>query len=55
MSGLRLRSRLMHDGKSATTADAIRRHKGEASLERKRFLGLSEREKKELRTFLESL
>jgi CxxC motif-containing protein (DUF1111 family) len=53
--GLRTRSRLMHDGRSLTTTDAIRRHRGEASLERRRFLGLSEREKKALLAFLESL
>ncbi len=53
--GLRLRSRLMHDGKSVTVDSAIQRHRGEASLERSRFLRLTKREKAQLITFLESL
>jgi CxxC motif-containing protein (DUF1111 family) len=53
--GLRMRSRLMHDGMSLTAVDAIRRHRGEASVARKRFLGLSERERNALLAFLESL
>lgn len=53
--GVRTRSRLMHDGRSLTFTDAILRHRGEASLERKRFLGLTEHEKAQLLAFLRSL
>ncbi len=53
--GVRTRSRLMHDGKSLTFTDAILRHRGEASLERKKFLDLTARQKRQLITFLRSL
>jgi len=53
--GVRTRSRLMHDGQSLTFTDAILRHRGEASKERKKFLGLKEKEKKQLLAFLKSL
>ena len=53
--GVRIRSRLMHDGVSPTLRDAILRHRGEASLERRRFLALSDREKQRLIAFLRSL
>jgi CxxC motif-containing protein (DUF1111 family) len=53
--GVRTRSRLMHDGKSLTFTDAILRHRGEASLERKKFLALTDRQKRQLLTFLRSL
>jgi CxxC motif-containing protein (DUF1111 family) len=53
--GVRTHSRLMHDGASLTFTDAILRHHGEASLERKRFLGLMEREKQQIIAFLRSL
>ncbi|HXY54724.1 MAG TPA: di-heme oxidoredictase family protein [Nitrospirota bacterium] len=53
--GVRTRSRLMHDGKSLTFADAILRHRGEASLERKKFIALTNRQKRQLITFLKSL
>ena len=53
--GVRTRSRLMHDGKSLTYTDAILRHRGEASLERKKFLALTDRQKRQLFTFLRSL
>jgi CxxC motif-containing protein (DUF1111 family) len=45
----------MHDGVSVSFTDAILRHRGEASLERRRFLGLTDREKQELLSFLSSL
>jgi CxxC motif-containing protein (DUF1111 family) len=45
----------MHDGKSLTLTDAILRHRGEASLERKKFLALTDRQKRQLFTFLRSL
>ncbi len=53
--GGRTRSRLMHDGKSLTFTDAILRHRGEASLERKKFLALTDHEKQQVITFLRSL
>jgi CxxC motif-containing protein (DUF1111 family) len=53
--GVRTRSRLMHDGKSLTFTNAILRHRGEASLERKRFLDLNERAREQLLSFLRSL
>jgi CxxC motif-containing protein (DUF1111 family) len=53
--GVRTRSRLMHDGTSLTFTDAILRHEGEASVERKKFLALTEREKQQLLVFLASL
>ncbi len=53
--GVRTRSRLMHDGKSLTFTDAILRHRGEASAERKKFLALTDRQKRQLITFLRSL
>lgn len=53
--GVRLRSRLMHDGASLTFSDAIRRHRGEASQVTAAFEKLSPAEKKALLAFLESL
>jgi CxxC motif-containing protein (DUF1111 family) len=53
--GVRLRPRMMHDGRSLTFTSAILRHRGEAALERKRFLELKEREKRQLLAFLRSL
>jgi CxxC motif-containing protein (DUF1111 family) len=53
--GLRLHSRLMHDGASVTLTDAIRRHRGEASRVTAEFENLTPSEKKALLTFLESL
>ena len=53
--GLRLRSRLMHDGESVTAADAIRRHKGEAKDVTDRFKKLKPREQQAVLTFLRSL
>ena len=53
--GLRLRSRLMHDGNSVTLDDAIRRHRGEASQVSERFLKLKPADHKALLAFLESL
>jgi CxxC motif-containing protein (DUF1111 family) len=53
--GVRTRSRLMHDGKSLTFADAILRHRAEASLGRKKFLALTDRQKRQLFAFLRSL
>lgn len=53
--GLRLRSRLMHDGESVTPADAIRRHKGEAKEVTKRFQKLKPGEQHAVLVFLQSL
>jgi CxxC motif-containing protein (DUF1111 family) len=53
--GVRLRSRLMHDGESLTLRDAIERHRGEASDARRRFSWLGEADQEALLTFLRSL
>jgi CxxC motif-containing protein (DUF1111 family) len=53
--GVRVRPRLMHDGRSLTFSAAILRHRGEAARERERFLGLKEGEKQQLLAFLRSL
>jgi CxxC motif-containing protein (DUF1111 family) len=53
--GLRLRSRLMHDGGSVELGDAIRRHQGEAEEVSERFSKLKPAEQKALLTFLQSL
>ncbi|MBV9669576.1 MAG: hypothetical protein JOZ43_01350 [Acidobacteriales bacterium] len=53
--GLRLRSRLMHDGASVQLEDAIQRHKGEASEVTKKFLKLKEAERRAVLVFLGTL
>jgi CxxC motif-containing protein (DUF1111 family) len=53
--GLRMRSRLMHDGQSVTVRDAIHRHGGEATDARRRFDRLGAQEQLDLLTFLQSL
>jgi CxxC motif-containing protein (DUF1111 family) len=53
--GLRIRSRLMHDGASVEVGDAVRRHKGEAVEVTERFSKLSPADRKALLTFLQSL
>jgi CxxC motif-containing protein (DUF1111 family) len=53
--GVRLRSRLMHDGASLTLRDAILRHRGEAADESRRFDRLSSQEQEALLAFLRSL
>ena len=53
--GLRLRTRLMHDGVTVTVADAIARHRGEAAAEAQRFRQLSESDRQALLEFLRSL
>jgi CxxC motif-containing protein (DUF1111 family) len=53
--GLRLRSRLMHDGASVQLSDAIRRHKREAEAASERFSKLTPADKNALLAFLQSL
>jgi CxxC motif-containing protein (DUF1111 family) len=53
--GVRLRTRLMHDGASFTFLDAILRHRGEADQARRRFENLSPKQKEQLFQFLRSL
>jgi CxxC motif-containing protein (DUF1111 family) len=53
--GVRMRPRLMHDGRSLTFTDAILRHRGEAARERFKFLVLKPSEKEQLLVFLRSL
>lgn len=53
--GLRLRSRLMHDGNSVQLEGAIRRHRGESAQVTERFLKLKPSDQKVLLTFLQSL
>jgi CxxC motif-containing protein (DUF1111 family) len=53
--GLRMRSRLMHDGQSVTVLDAILRHQGEAAGARSRFQALAPADREQVLTFLRSL
>ena len=53
--GLRVRSRLMHDGSSIQVDDAIRRHRGEAEKVTEKYKKLKPAEQKALATFLQSL
>jgi CxxC motif-containing protein (DUF1111 family) len=53
--GLRLRSRLMHDGESITVGNAIRRHKQEALEVTQRFQRLTPKEQQAVLAFLGSL
>ena len=53
--GLRIRSRLMHDGLSFTLTEAILRHGGQAAGTRADFNRLSNRQKGQLIAFLRSL
>lgn len=53
--GLRLRSRLMHDGNSVQLEDAIRRHRGEAEKVTEKFLKLKPGDEQALLVFLQSL
>jgi CxxC motif-containing protein (DUF1111 family) len=53
--GMRIRTRLMHDGFSLTPRDAILRHDGEARFVINNFRGLSELQKNQLLVFLRSL
>src|SRR5579864_9482059 len=53
--GLRLRSRLMHDGNSVQLDDAIRRHRGEAEEISEKFSKLKAADQKAVLVFLETL
>jgi CxxC motif-containing protein (DUF1111 family) len=53
--GLRTRNRLMHDGLSFSTEEAIQRHAGQAAGVIKKFNAFSEAQKKRLLAFLDSL
>ena len=53
--GLRMRPRFMHDLRSLTLQNAIERHKGEAEHVIRRFHDLSQDEKQQVISFLESL
>src|SRR5215813_2052884 len=53
--GVRLRSRLMHDGSALSLRDAILRHRGEAQDEGKKFDRLSKQDQEALLEFLRSL
>ena len=53
--GLRMRPRFMHDLKSLSLENAIERHKGEAEQAQDRFNELTDAQKQQLFTFLNSL
>jgi CxxC motif-containing protein (DUF1111 family) len=53
--GMRTRDRLMHDGLSTSRTDAIERHNGEATDTRRRFESLTDQQRSQLITFLNSL
>ncbi|HEY2231977.1 MAG TPA: di-heme oxidoredictase family protein [Candidatus Angelobacter sp.] len=53
--GVRVRSRLMHDGESVTFNDAIQRHAGEATAVKNAFNGLTNTQKSHVIAFLKSL
>jgi CxxC motif-containing protein (DUF1111 family) len=53
--GMRTRDRLMHDGLSTSRTDAILRHNGEASDTARRFANLTNQQRNQLITFLNSL
>jgi CxxC motif-containing protein (DUF1111 family) len=53
--GVRLRTRLMHDGESDTLRDAIRRHGGEAAHVTQRFDKLKKEDQETIIEFLKSL
>jgi CxxC motif-containing protein (DUF1111 family) len=52
---LRTRNRLMHDGLSFTTQDAISRHAGQATGARQTYEGLAASQKMQIQSFLDSL
>lgn len=55
LMGLRFRQKFLHDGSAKTVQEAIERHAGEAGRSRDKFKRLSERDKKALLKFLETI
>jgi len=55
LMGLRFRDKFLHDGSAKTVQEAIERHGGEAQRSRDRFKALSDRDKKALLKFLNSI
>lgn len=55
LNGMRFLDMFMHDGVSKTVEEAIRRHGGEASSSRDRFLGLDPQEQAALVAFVQAL
>jgi len=53
--GLRTRGRLMHDGRSHNTNDAIQQHRGQATAARNAFNSLSSNDRNRVLVFLSSL
>jgi CxxC motif-containing protein (DUF1111 family) len=53
--GVRVRTRLLHDGRATSLAAAVLAHDGQGERARNRFAGLSARERDELLAFLNSL
>jgi hypothetical protein len=53
--GVRLRTRLLHDGRALTFDDAIRAHGGEASHAVRSYTQLTQQEREQIATFLRSL
>lgn len=53
--GLRVRTRLLHDGRATTVHEAIAAHGGEARIIRNRYLALHDWDQRALRRFLRSL
>jgi CxxC motif-containing protein (DUF1111 family) len=53
--GVRLRSRLLHDGRALTFTEAILHHSDEASHVVANFRNLSDQERQQLLSFLKSL
>jgi CxxC motif-containing protein (DUF1111 family) len=55
LMGLRFRTQFLHDGSAKTVREAIERHGGEAEPSRKAFQNLSERRKRALLRFLDTI
>ena len=55
LSGARVRTSFLHDGRAATLQDAILAHDGQGKTARDRFAGLTEHKKHQILEFLNSL
>ena len=53
--GLRTRNRMMHDGLTFTTHEAILRHGGQAQQVTDKYNALGNRQKRQVQAFLDSL